>query len=605
MSTSERVSPAASTLPPAHEYAARLRALEEQAARLDATSRRVGSVRLLLGLAFFIAAGFALFALAFSPEWLLVPAVAFAGVVLYHRRVQRRLARARRGAQFYRAGLARIEDRWMGAGERGERFADPHHVYSADLDLFGAGGLFELLCIARTRMGEDTLARWLLAPATREEIDARQQAIADLRARLDLREELAILGEESTAGVSPDALLSWVSSPDRLERSSIKWAIRGLALAFVGAAAVWYATGLLAPLVLVLVLEVGCAAVLKRQLRETIGAAESTFANLDLLANFLATLERQTFSAAWLLTRIQSLRSHELEASRAISRLRTIVQTMESRRNPIVAVLDVPLMISLQAAVAAEAWRRAHHHAVEAWLDVVGEFEAASSLAAYSYENPADPFPEWIDGAPAFRARQLAHPLIAKSSVVANDVAVDRQTGLLLISGSNMSGKSTLLRAVGINTVLAMAGAPVRAQRLEMTALQVGASIRINDSLLEGSSRFYAEILRLKQIFELSGKEPPLLALLDELLQGTNSADRRVGGQGIVRALMQNGAIGLVTTHDLALAEIDRRDGMLITNVHFQDEIENGQMKFDYKLRPGVVTKSNALELMRAVGLEV
>jgi DNA mismatch repair ATPase MutS len=188
---------------------------------------------------------------------------------------------------------------------------------------------------------------------------------------------------------------------------------------------------------------------------------------------------------------------------------------------------------------------------------------------------------------------------------VANDVDVDAGTGLLLISGSNMSGKSTLLRAVGINTVLAMAGAPVRAQRLEMTALQVGASIRINDSLREGSSRFYAEIVRLRQIFELSGGSLPLLALLDELLQGTNSADRRVGGQGIVRALAQSGAIGLVTTHDLALAEIDRRDGVRITNVHFQDEIENGQMKFDYKLRPGVVTKSNALELMRAVGLKV
>jgi hypothetical protein len=582
-----------------------LRALEERAAHLDAVSNRIGTIRLLLGLAFFIAAGFALFKLAFSPAWLLVPTVLFGGVVLYHGGLRRRLSRARRGADFYRSGLARIEDRWMGAGARGERFVDSHHVYSADLDLFGAGGLFELLCVARTRMGEDALARWLLGPAKRDEIDARQQAIAELRARLDLREELAILGEESTAGVRPDALLSWASSPSRLEQSWVKWLIRGLAIAFVAAAAVWYVTGLLAPLLLVLVIEAGCAAVHKRQLRETIGAAESTFANLDLLANFLATLEHQRFSAPWLLQRMQALRSSELEASRAIGALRTIVQTMESRRNPIVAVLDVPLMISSQAAVAAEAWRRTHRRAVGVWLDVVGEFEALGSLATYSYEHPADPFPEWIDGPPAFRARRIAHPLIAKSSVVANDVEVDEGTGLLLVSGSNMSGKSTLLRAVGINTVLAMAGAPVRAQWLEMTALQVGASIRINDSLREGSSRFYAEIVRLRQIFELSGRSLPLLALLDELLQGTNSADRRVGGQGIVRALAESGAIGLVTTHDLALAEIDRRDGVRITNVHFQDEIENGQMKFDYKLRPGVVTKSNALELMRAVGLEV
>jgi DNA mismatch repair ATPase MutS len=278
---------------------------------------------------------------------------------------------------------------------------------------------------------------------------------------------------------------------------------------------------------------------------------------------------------------------------------------MESRRNSFMALLDVPLMISVQAAVAAEAWRRTHRHAVAVWLETVGEFEALGCFATYGYEHPDHSFPEWIDGLPAFRAHGLAHPLLPRSKAVPNDVVLDDTTGLLLVSGSNMSGKSTLLRAVGLNTVLAMAGAPVRARRLELTPLQVGASIRINDSLREGSSRFYAEIVRLRQIFELCAHSPSLLVLLDELLQGTNSADRRAGAQGIVRALVENGAIGMVTTHDLALAEIDSHTGVRITNVHFQDEIENGRMRFDYKLRPGVVTKSNALELMRAVGLEV
>jgi len=597
--------PADQSVPPAEAYAARLLLLEEQTAHLDAMNNRLGTVRLSLGVALLVAAGFALFKMAFSPAWLLLPIAAFGGVVPYHMRVRQLLSRARRGVDFYRAGLARIEDRWMGRGEQGERFADAHHVYSADLDLFGAGGLFELLCVARTRMGEDTLARWLLAPAKREEIDARQQAVTELRARLDLREALAILGNRSTAGVSPDALLSWVNSPSRLAQQWLKWVIRGLAIAFVAAALVWYVTGLLSPVLVVLVIEACCATALKRQLRATINAAETTFENLDLLAKFLGVLERQRFSARWLLDRMQSLRSHDLEASRAIGALRTLVQVIESRRNPFVAILDVPLMISVQAAVAAEAWRSSHRHAVASWLDAVGEFEALTSLATYSFEHPSDPFPGWIDGGPALRARGIAHPLIPKSRVVGNDVEIDERTGLLLVSGSNMSGKSTLLRAVGINTVLAMAGAPVRAQRLDMTPLQVGASIRVNDSLREGSSRFYAEILRLKQVFALSGQGLPLLALLDEVLQGTNSADRRVGAQGIVRALVRSGAIGLVTTHDLALAEIDSRDGVRITNVHFQDEIDNGQMKFDYKLRPGVVTKSNALELMRAIGLEV
>ena len=175
----------------------------------------------------------------------------------------------------------------------------------------------------------------------------------------------------------------------------------------------------------------------------------------------------------------------------------------------------------------------------------------------------------------------------------------------MLVSGSNMSGKSTLLRAVGINVVLAMAGAPVRARGLHLTPLQMGASIRINDSLREGSSRFYAEITRLRQILDLAGGDPPLLFLLDELLQGTNSKDRRIGAEGIVRALVKRGAIGLVSTHDLALTDIGEAIEGQLRNVHFQDELENGRMSFDYKLRDGVVTKSNGLALMRSIGLEV
>jgi len=168
-----------------------------------------------------------------------------------------------------------------------------------------------------------------------------------------------------------------------------------------------------------------------------------------------------------------------------------------------------------------------------------------------------------------------------------------------------MSGKSTLLRAIGMNVVLAMAGAPVRAGRLRLTPLQVGASIRVNDSLREGSSRFYAEITRLRQVFDCAGKNPPLLFLLDELLQGTNSKDRRIGAEGIVRALVERGAMGLVSTHDLALTDIGGSVEGHLHNVHFQDEFANGRMSFDYKLREGVVTKSNGLELMRSIGLDV
>ncbi len=288
-----------------------------------------------------------------------------------------------------------------------------------------------------------------------------------------------------------------------------------------------------------------------------------------------------------------------------MSRLRTLVDFIDSRDNLILKIVDVPLMYSVQVAFAAERWRHEHGQAVRRWLHAVGEIEALLSLATYSYEHPGDPFPEFTNEAASIEAEQIGHPLIADARCVRNHVTIASDTRVLLVSGSNMSGKSTLMRAIGINTVLAMAGGAVRAQNMRLSPLSVAASIRINDSLQEGSSRFYAEITRLRQIFDLADGPVPLLFLLDEVLQGTNSSDRRIGAEGIVRALVDRGAIGLVSTHDLALTEIGAALNGRLRNVHFQDEIENGRMKFDYKLREGIVTKSNGLELMRSIGLKV
>jgi DNA mismatch repair ATPase MutS len=231
--------------------------------------------------------------------------------------------------------------------------------------------------------------------------------------------------------------------------------------------------------------------------------------------------------------------------------------------------------------------------------------EALLSIAAYSYEHPDDVFPEFVEGMPTFHAEELGHPLIPVAKCVRNTVSISGETRALLISGSNMSGKSTLMRSVGINTVLAMAGAPVRAQCLRLTPLRVGASILVNDSLQEGSSRFYAEITRLRHICDLAEQHPPVLFLLDELLQGTNSKDRLIGAEAVVRELIGSGAIGIVSTHDLALTDMQHSGESRLQNMHLQDKIEDGRMTFDFKLRPGVVTKSNGVELMRLIGLKV
>ena len=203
-------------------------------------------------------------------------------------------------------------------------------------------------------------------------------------------------------------------------------------------------------------------------------------------------------------------------------------------------------------------------------------------------------------------ATGLAHPLIAAAAAVPNDLRLGRPAPhVLIISGSNMSGKSTLLRAVGVNVVLALAGGTVRATRMEVSRLAIGATIRVEDSLQEGRSRFYAEILRISGIVRLSRGDVPVLFLLDEILHGTNSYDRRIGAEAIVRSLVDAGAIGLVTTHDLALTELPRSLGARAANIHFEDRIEDGRMVFDYRMRDGVVEHSNALALMRAIGIDV
>jgi hypothetical protein len=588
---------------PSEQYSQRLREREMRLARMDLLHARMGSTRLALGALFLAAAALSFGVRWIAPQWLLVPIAAFVAAVLHHQRIREARGRAQRAVAFYRAGLERLRDQWRGGRPTGERFDVAHHIYASDLDLFGPDSLYELLCAARTQMGEDTLAQWLLAPADIDTIRGRHAAIADLRTRLDLHEDLAAGGEPARIALRPEMLTAWVQAPNRLNHRWLRWTAPLLAVLAVAAAAAWAIWGVSFPLLAVLMIEGAVAAYLKTPIREAIVAVESAYEDLKGLSLLLRRIEAERFDAPPLRALLEKLSSHALSASATFTKLATIVNFVEARRNPILAPFLLLIMYPLQAALAAERWRSAHGAAIPAWLDVVGEIESLVSLAQYAYEHPGDPFPEFTAGAASFQAVDLGHPLIPAAVRVCNDVDISGSTRVLLVSGSNMSGKSTLLRTVGINTVLAMAGGPVRARRLQMTPLRIGASIRINDSLHEGSSRFYAEITRLRQLFEPA--QLPLLFLLDELLQGTNSADRRVGAQGVIRALIERGAIGLVSTHDLALAEVPGLAPMSLVNVHFQDELVDGRLKFDFRLRAGIVTKSNGLALMRSIGLDV
>ena len=278
----------------------------------------------------------------------------------------------------------------------------------------------------------------------------------------------------------------------------------------------------------------------------------------------------------------------------------------EWQRNAVFGPVAVVLLWGPHLAWAIDAWRRKHGDEVRRWLMAIGELEGFGSLAAYRYEHPADPFPELDPSLVAvFEGRDIGHPLLSSARMVRNDVSFAPPTRLFVVSGSNMSGKSTLLRTIGVNTVLALAGAPVRASRLRLSALSVGATLRIQDSLLEGRSRFYAEITRIRELTDATLGDRPLLFLLDELFHGTNSHDRLTGAAGVLRVLLERGAIGLVTTHDLALTAVAEELQPLARNVHFEDRFEHDVLTFDYRLRPGVVRTGNAIPLMRSVGLDV
>ena len=294
-----------------------------------------------------------------------------------------------------------------------------------------------------------------------------------------------------------------------------------------------------------------------------------------------------------------------MPASAQIRRLARLLHLLDYERNQLFMPVAVIWLWKIQLALRIDAWRAGSGRKIAHWLSAIGEFEALCALACYAAENPADPFPELVTGPIRFEADAVGHPLLQSDACVRNDVSLGAVTRVLIVSGSNMSGKSTLLRTVGVNAILALAGAPVRASRLTITPLAVGATLRIQDSLQAGRSRFYAEITRVRQIVVRARGPLPLLFLFDELFNGTNSHDRCVGAEAVVRGLINLGATGLVTTHDLTLAQIADTLAPQVENVHFEDRLEDGKMLFDYRMRPGVVTHSNALALMRAIGLEV
>jgi hypothetical protein len=591
-----------------HEYPVRKARWEDEYRVLDVRDRNLAYAR--LG-AFVVALGGALlgFRGQLSWWWLTLPAGGFVALLVPHDRIIRARLAAGRLVAFYERGIARLEDRWVGTGDTGERFLNETHPYAADLDLFGRGSLFELLSLARTRAGEESLANWLKHPATTTVIASRHAALDELRHGLELREALSLAGSDIRAGVHPGEVTRWGETVALRSRLHEALAIV-LTLALTSLVVGSWLSGSLVPLVIAAVLRAAYQHRAGEHVESALRQADSAARDLSVLRPALTQLEHERFSSPALRDLQAGLRQSHVDASAAIKRLCRYVEMHDWSHNIVFTPIAAMLMWNTHLAFAVERWRRAHGPHVAEWLRIVGEFEALSSLAAYSYEHPEDPLPTIVTPvSPSARhgilcGQSLGHPLLPASQMVSNDVRLDGEARLLVISGSNMSGKSTFLRTVGINAVLALAGAPVRATSLQISPLAIGATLRIQDSLQQGRSRFFAEITRIREIADTASSQP-LLFLLDELFHGTNSHDRLIGAIGVLRNLLDRGAIGLITTHDLALTAITRDLGARAVNMHFEDSFDGTEMRFDFRMKPGPVTRSNAIALMRAVGLDV
>ena len=584
------------------EYSERMRERQTTAVQLQRKHLWLGNARIALFVAILVQCWITGKTGSPTVYWLLAPITLFVVLVIAHRRVVRTLNMTKRAVSVYSRSLARMEDRWAGSGETGEEFKDPLHLYAEDLDILGEGSLFQLLSTVRTNMGKQCLARWLLNHADVQEIQNRQAAVAELKSRLDFREDLAVSGESERIAAKPEALIAWAREESGLRDG--RWWATGLAILSMAALVVGF-TVMWTPFIISLLINGIITSRARHRLEKIFAGVGNTHKDLDSLALLLQRIEVEKFNSPMLQQLQAKLLTHGQPPSTCIARLDTLADLDDSRHNWFVRIFDIPLLYSMQIAFALERWRRTYGGGIAAWMEVVGEIETLSSMAAYAYEHPQDPFPEFAPQSEiCFQGDALGHPLLPADKCVRNNVRLGGNSQVLLVSGSNMSGKSTYLRVVGINAVLAMMGAPVRATRLRLSHVAVGASMRVADSLQKGISHFYAEIKRLRQVVDLSSTQPTLF-LLDEVLQGTNSHDRRVGTEGVLRTLIGNGAIGLVTTHDLALTSLEQVFPAQVQNVHFQERFEDDRLSFDYCLRPGVVTTSNGIELMKSIGLDV
>lgn len=556
-----------------------------------------------------------LYARSGTPWWGLVPlSIAFIILGKIQDRWQERRRVAWAGVQYLEGSLARSENTWRTLPDTGEEVGEPWRGtlhYADDLDLFGKASAFQLLSRAVTAQGRRTLAKWLCEPAGLQEIQARQEACQVMSNDLALRIRcFSAAATEETQDLPDKALLAWAEQKEGMAYTQFLYVI-GLLLPIVLLSTATWAfifEQSREPFYLAALVQIGALLWTRGLTAERAAVLAGPERILNRYARLIEVVEALPSGSARLDQLKAVLTKNEVSASQEIKRLEYLVEWLNARLNMFFALtLGPALMWELNIVLRAEQWRLKVGQDLRQWIEVLGEVEALASLGAFAHERPDYSYPEFQENGLVFEAEGLAHILIDRDSVVSNDISLGQGGAVTLLSGSNMSGKSTLLRAIGLSIVLASMGAPVAARRLRLLPLRLATSVRVVDSLAAGASHFYAELRRLKHVTDLAAKDgPTLIYLLDEVLHGTNSRERFLGAVSVVKWLSEAGAVGVVTTHDLELARVSEvlPEG-LVVNAHFSDDVSGDGLQFDYKLRTGPIQTTNALRMMRAVGIDV
>jgi ABC-type multidrug transport system fused ATPase/permease subunit len=563
----------------------------------------IAALALATALALFLL--FSLFAVRqqVSFMWPSLPIPLAAASTRRYRRYRRSQSRMWRLKNFYGRAIQRVRGNWVGSGANGEEFNDAGHRYARDLNVFGEGSLFELLCTARTTLGQRGLAEYLLKAPAVEEVLLRQQAIRELRGKVDLRERLAVLGEFEFFDSKWETFTEWLNLPTVPLSTPLRIAALITSSIVAGAIIVGFA-GIIpwigiarwtAPLI---AFHAAVGLLFRNRVNKMIAWLRPVSTEIAILREGLQLLEENQFQSPKLIQLTDQVRN----SAKSVRKLERLLNALNERNKEMFYMPSLLLLAGTQLFMAIENWRIEHGTTLRVWLEAWAEFEALSALANYAYENPENTFPEFSSGETKFEAEALGHPLLPSPTCVRNDIQLNQDTQFYVISGSNMSGKSTLMRAIGLNAVLAFAGAPVRAGKLRLSQLSVCASLSIIDSLLNGKSKFMAEVDRLRQTIQAAVAGESVLFLIDEIFAGTNSRDRRLAAEAVVKALVNRGAIGALSTHDLALTEIASPE-FRGTNVHTGSRDGSDPMDFDYLLKPGITNEANALAIARMAGV--